>query len=129
MGCACLLKNFSSINNENNEIKEIEEDPEDLNNNNNKITNNLENQKENSQNEKEFNNNPDGKQAYVIQIGNQQLLNKNALALESNNNGTLNRAKSSPPLPKEDEDTKNLYKPIETNFMKLPVLFLLGFYL
>ena len=115
MGCACLLKNFSSINGENNEIKEIEEDPDDINNNN-KIINNLENQKEN-ENEKDINNNPEGKQTYIIQIGNQPIQNKNALALDPNSNSVLNRAKSSPPLSKEDEDTKNLYKPIETNLI------------
>ena len=116
MGCACLLKNYNSINGETNEIKEIEEDPD--NNNNNNI-NNQENQNENSQNEKDLkNNNPENNQKFIIQIGyNQPLLNNNVLALDTNNNSALNRAKSSPPLPKEDEDSKALYKPVESNLI------------
>ena len=92
MGCACLHNKISELNGETNENKEIEEDP--YNNNNN----NYKSDEPNSVNENEIKNNVNSNQNYMIVVGNQP---KNALTLDSSNN-VLNRAKSSPPLPKEE---------------------------
>ena len=112
MGCACLHNRINNLIGENNEIKEEEEDPDDNNNNNN--INNTENQKENSIKERDSKNASDPNKKYSIIIGNQPQLTSNTLILNSSNN-LLNRAKSSPLLPKDGEDFH--YKQIETNLI------------
>ena len=111
MGCACLQNRINNITGETDENKEIEEEP--YNNNSNNKDN-----KANSVNENDLKNNPDQNKKYMIVVGNQPLLNKNALTLDSSNN-VLNRARSSPPVPKEEEEERNniQYKEIETNLI------------
>ena len=100
MGCACLRNKLNNLTGEIDENKEIEEEPyNDINNNNIHI-----NKMKSDKNQK-----------YMIILGNQPLLNKNALTMDSSNN-ILNRARSSPPGAKEDDEFNHIqYKQIETN--------------
>ena len=112
MGCACLHNRLNFFGGGNNEINDIEEEPDNNSNNND----NIENQKSNSVNENENKNNSELKQKYVIMVGDQPKFNKSVLGYDSSSN-VLNRAKSSPPAQKENDETNLHQKPKGNNLI------------